>query len=319
MRIGSGELAYEWNEHWVRVPATQSGRENGRTHAVAVAGNGDVIVFNQAQPGVLRFPPDGRLVNAWGDRFGGAHGMTLVVDPDGQEYLWLTDERSSEVVKTTTDGRTVLTIQRPDVPAYAAGRYVPTWVAVNEERFGGNGDVWVADGYGSNFVHRYRKDGGYVGSINGTEGRSGAFACPHAVAFDYRRGAPQLYVADRANRRVQVYDAEGKYVRAFGQDSLTHPCMFAFEPGTGRLFIPELFGWLAVVDAEDAFVGYVGANEAVKPTDGWPRLPGWPNLPADQIRPGHFNSPHGMTVAPNGDLYVVEWIVGGRITKLAKA
>ena len=62
MRIGSGEFTYEWHENWATIPDTESGRSNGRTHGVVVSKTGDVLVFNQAQPGVLRFDPDGRLL-----------------------------------------------------------------------------------------------------------------------------------------------------------------------------------------------------------------------------------------------------------------
>ena len=96
MKVGSGEHTYEWIEHWVRLPETESGNANGRTHGLAVAGNGDVIIFNQAQPGVLRFSPDSKLKNAWGDRFSGAHGLTLAIDGD-KEVLWLTDRRGRDV------------------------------------------------------------------------------------------------------------------------------------------------------------------------------------------------------------------------------
>ena len=114
----------------------------------------------------------------------------------------------------------------------------------------------------------------------------------------------------RANRRVQVYDAEGRYLRHFGQDYLTSPCMF--EVWGEYLLIPELFGRLTIVDREDKLVGYVGDNPGIE------KRPGWPNLPKEQILPGKFNSPHGMTSDAAGNLYVVEWIVGGRITKLER-
>jgi hypothetical protein len=162
MKVGQGEFTYEWIEHWVRIPETESGKKNGRTHGVVALADGDVMVFNQAQPGVLRFDSNGKLKNAWGDRFGGAHGMTLAMEGD-TPVLWLTDQDSAEVVKTTLDGRTLLNLQRPNIAPYQAGaKYVPTWVAVNEERYGGNGDVWVTDGYSTNFIHRYTKAGAYL-------------------------------------------------------------------------------------------------------------------------------------------------------------
>src|SRR5690606_34975748 len=130
-------------------------RENGRTHGVVVANDGHVLVFCQADPGVLVIDENGRQVDAWGDRFAGAHGMTKV-EEDGREYLWLTDEKSAEVVKTTLDGKTVQTIEIAPHDAYRdGGAYIPTWAAVNETRHGGNGDIWVADGYGSSLIHRY--------------------------------------------------------------------------------------------------------------------------------------------------------------------
>jgi sugar lactone lactonase YvrE len=235
--------------------------------------------------------------------------MTLVQDGD-RECLWLTDQ-AGEVVKTTLDGAVLMTLQRPHVPIYQAGkRFVPTWVAVNEERFGGNGDIWVADGYGAYYVHRYDKSGAYISSINGTEGRAGAFACPHGIMFIPKPSGAELYIADRSNQRVQVYDADGNFKRVFGNDFLNSPCGFVHRDGI--VYCPELNGRLAIIDADDKLITYLGEQPGIE------KVKGWPNLPAEQIIPGKFNSPHGMAVAANGDLYVGEWIVGGRVTKLAR-
>lgn len=309
MRIGTGACTYEWVDNWARIPDTESGRRNGRTHGVAVSRSGRVLVFHQASPAVVTYGQDGHCLGGWGDRFPGAHGMALV-EEDGQEYLWLTDQNTAEVVKTTLDGRTVLALERPGLEAYRQGKYSPTWVAVNQERHGGNGDVWVADGYGRNYVHRYDRQGNYLASIDGGEGKAGPFACPHGIWIDTRGPEPELYIADRSNRRVQVYDAEGRFKRAFGQELFTSPCGFA--TWGEFLLVPELRARLAVLDGDDRLVGYLGENEAVCD------LAGWPNHPPEQLTPGRFNSPHGMAAGAAGDLYVVEWIVGGRITRLAR-
>lgn len=319
--IGSGSHRYQWIENWARIPATESGKANGRTHGVCVLKCGDVIVFNQSQPGIVRFDASGKLLNAWGDRFGGAHGLTLV-EEGGVEYLWLVDQDSAEVVKTTLDGRVVMSINRAPHPIYGSGRYVPTWAAVNEERFGGNGDIWVTDGYGTNHIHCYSKTGAYLGSINGTEGKAGAFACPHGIMFAKRNGGPELYIADRANSRIQVYDAEGNYKRAI-TNTCHSPCGFYFQNGLN--YIPELFTGIKILDENDKLVVALGDSDRVGPSQEpgqwWPpRHPqNWPNLAGtEHVRPGFFNSPHGIAAAPNGDIYVVEWIIGGRITKLVK-
>ena len=93
---------------------------------------------------------------------------------------------------------------------------------------------------------------------------------------------------------------------------LTHPCAFAFDAKTKQCVIPDLFGRITLVDAEDKFVAHLGANEGIE------KKQGWPNLPPDQIQAGKFNSPHGAALAPRGDIYIVEWIVGGRVIKLAR-
>ncbi|MCG3178667.1 MAG: hypothetical protein BIFFINMI_00995 [Phycisphaerae bacterium] len=310
MQIGEGSFKYEWIDNWARIPATPSGRENGRTHGVEVAGDGRVVVFNQADPAVLIFSPDGKLLSSWGDRFAGAHGLTLV-NEGGTDYLWLTDQGTGEVVKTTLDGKTVLNIRRPDHAVYASGaKYSPTWVAVHEQRRGGNGDVWVTDGYGSSHVHRYDRAGGYLGTINGGEGRAGPFKCPHAIWFDDRNGEAELFVADRGNRRVQVYDPEGRYKRVFGADALTSPCAFASHDGL--LIVPELRARLTIIDPDEKVVCRLGTNEAVCD------IRGWPNHEAKLIQPGRFNSPHDAVADADGNIYVVEWIIGGRISKLVR-
>jgi hypothetical protein len=109
---------------------------------------------------------------------------------------------------------------------------------------------------------------------------------------------------------VQVYDSEGKFKRSFGQEFLTSPCGFAVRNGT--VYVPELKARLSILDEHDRLVIRLGENDANCNSAGWP------NLPAAQILPGKFNSPHAAAVDSHGNVYVVEWILGGRIIKLAK-
>ena len=90
--------------------------------------------------------------------------MAIVKEGD-EEFLWMADNTTGQVVKTTLEGQKVLSIGRPDLAAYRDGKYAPTDIAINEERHGGNGDVWVADGYGESYVHRYDRSGSYLGSV----------------------------------------------------------------------------------------------------------------------------------------------------------
>ncbi len=300
---------YTWIDNWARIPEHPSGRTNGRTHGVCVTADGRVMVFHQAHDGLLTFDPQGRLRAAvGGDRWLGAHGLTLVSDTDG-EYLWLTDQSTAEVVKVTLEGQTVQTIERAPHPVYAeGGRYCPTWAAQNPV----TGEIWVADGYGSSLVHRYSAGGDYQATLDGSEG-AGRFNCPHGINFRTTANGPELWITDRGNRRVVVTDGEGQFLR---QTGITHsPCCFDFHQDL--VVIPELFTGVKVLQADTLeLVTELGASDCVSPDakpDGWPNLAG-----TDLVKPGQFNSPHGGCFAPNGDIFCVEWIVGGRITRLKR-
>src|SRR5690349_11470072 len=169
IKIGLGEHTFEWVDNWAVVPDTPAARQDGRTHGVVVTREGNVVVFHVSNPAVLIFDRDGRLVDSWGDRFPGAHGLTLV-EENGREFLWLTDFKTGEVAKTSLRGDTIMSLPPPNYPGFDDPKYAPTWVTVFEERHGGNGDVWVADGYGAANLHRYDKFGTYLSTIDGTAG-----------------------------------------------------------------------------------------------------------------------------------------------------
>lgn len=311
MLLETNGLCYEWIDNWITIPDTPdtpTAHTDGRTHGVAVSRTGDVFIFHQADPALLRYDVNGNLKASWGSGFPGAHGLTLI-EEDGEELLWLVDSETGTVIKTTLGGDRLLELTRPDHQAYADGAvYSPTWVAVNEQRFGGNGDVWLADGYGSSLIHRYDATGKYIQSITGEEGTGGRFNCPHGISFRFTDTGNELFIADRGNKQIQVYDADGNFKRAFGSDVLNSPCVIAFHGD--RLIIPELLARITILEADGTSVGYLGENPT--PRD----LEGWPNVAASDIKVGKFNSPHSLAVDPQGNLYITEWIIGGRVTKL---
>jgi hypothetical protein len=309
VRTGRGEHTYDWIDNWAVIPDSHEGRANGRTHGVVVARDGSVIVFHVGNPAVLVFDASGRLINAWGDRFPGAYGLTLVIDR-GTEYPWLTDYVTGEVVKTTLSGQTVLSLPSPELDGFDDPKYAPTWVAVYEEELGGNGDLWVADGYGAAYLPKYDRNGRYLTSIDGTAG-AGTFRHPHGVYIDSRKADPELYVADRMNRRIQFYDLDGKFKRLVDDAVDTSAC--AFIPGGDFTLIPEApyRARLTVLDPDDRVVCTLGENDPMCAQDGFPNDPGL-------AEHGRFITPHSAATDAAGNIYVVEWVTGGRITKLAR-
>ncbi|TLS52598.1 hypothetical protein FE782_08150 [Paenibacillus antri] len=303
MIIGSGNHRYDMNPAWAQLPESI---RFGYCHGIVTDSEDNVYVFHTNAPCVVKFDPEGRYLASWGDEYeGGAHGFYLH-DEGGEQYLYITDTARGSVVKTTLSGEKVLELGAPDLPnAYDAERkYVPTDVAVAP-----NGDIYVADGYGQNWVHRYRANGEYVGSFGGTGSEPGRFKCPHGISVDVRRGEPELYVADRGNHRIQVLTPDGEPIRII-DENMDMPCSFFFH-GDEMIF-PDLHSRVTIFDANDTFVTHLGEDQLAY------KQQGWPNLPESYFRGNRFSSPHGVCADRSGNIYVAEWTVNGRVTKLTK-
>jgi DNA-binding beta-propeller fold protein YncE len=335
MRVGQGTNTYRWVGDWAELPDTESVHKGWAHHGVVVTESGDVVTFHPGESTIMVLDSTGSVKRTWELPVSDAHGITLVKD-GATEYLWIADNGrkrqfqigyeyppstgpySGQVIKTTLDGEVVAALPKPDLPIYRDGNYAPTFVAVNEERHGGNGDIWVTDGYGESHIHRFSKAGNYLSSINGDEGSAGRFNCPHGIFIDRRKGDGELYVADRTNHRVQVYDLEGRFKRVFGSEFLSSPSGFVTHGDL--MVVAELRARLAVLDKEDNLLCYLGNNEQVCLVDGWPnnRTDRGELVPSALLEPGKFNSPHGMAVDAQGNLYVAEWLIGDRVIKLEK-
>ncbi len=318
MQIGNSNHNYFWHEKWVEAPGADSVKDGWAHHGIVVSPKtGNVITFHQAEPKVLTFNEDGELVNSWEVNVENAHGMTLVQEGN-DEFLWLADNLSAQVVKVSVDGEAVMSIARPDIERYnAGGKYSPTDVAINEDRNGGDGTIIVADGYGSSLVHFYSKSGEYVMTIDGSYGEGGRFATPHGIWVDTRKSETELYIADRSNGQIQVYSIRGQFLRAFGAgagaDWLHSPSGFA--AWGDLLIVAELRGSrITLLDLEDEPVAYLGEN-----TGAFKFNEGWPNVPHSTLVPGKFNSPHGIASDGEGNIFVAEWLIGGRINKLTRS
>ena len=327
MHVGSGRAKYEWIDNWAQIPETESARTGWAHHGVVISETGDVIAFHQADRTFLAFDPDGTLKRSWPSGLTEAHGITLVKE-GGTEYLWVADngrkrdasldynypnpddQYMGRVVKMTLDGDIVMALERPGISAYESGNYSPTGAVVNENQNGGNGDIWVSDGYGEWYVHHYDKAGNFLGSINGEEGKAGKFALPHAIFIDTRKDEPELYITDQQNHRIQVYDMDGQFKRAFGTDFLRLPG--GFLTVGDLMFVLDLRGRITVLDTNDKLVVQLGDYDKV-----W-ELEGWPNIPSNLVEAGKFIGPHGIAADRDGNIYVAEWLIGGRMTKLVK-
>ncbi len=211
MRVTAGDdgEVYEWLEDWADVPSPDEASIGWAHPGIAVTGGGEVVSFHPERPDVMIFGTEGQFLRSWPTRLKEGHGITLV-NENGRELIWVADPgkkmrraadgayvpddaiTEGQVVEFGLDGTEVKCLPRPTHAAYESGTYAPTSVAVVEARHGGNGDVWVADGYGQHLVHRYNADGTYLQTLSGEEG-AGRFNCPHAVFVDRRHAQPEVW------------------------------------------------------------------------------------------------------------------------------
>jgi len=291
--------------------------------------SGDLIAFDPETSDIVIRSRSGQVKQRWDAGTTEAHGLT-VVEHEGAEAVWIVDPgfvvprspngeykpargNGAQAVLFRLDGTRLRSLERPAIPAYESGHYCPTSVAVDEVRFGGSGDIWLADGYGSNLVHRFDADGNHLQTLDGSTG-AGRFDCPHAVFLDRRAVQPRLYVADRGNARLQVFAMDGSFLRVV-EGSLNSPS--ALASSGDLLYVAELNARLAVLDNDDVLLGYVSEGCAVTERPGWPNAQDEAGNPVrPPLTPGLFNSPHGLSVDPAGTVFVAEWLIGGRMPRL---
>jgi hypothetical protein len=172
-----------------------------------------------------------------------------------------------------------------------------------------NGDVYVADGYGQYYIHRYTAEGAYVQSWGGIGSEPGKLNRPHGISVNVHGEEPEIYVADRFNNRIQVFTLDGQWKRIV-DDNLDWPCSFYFHGD--ELYIPDLHSRVTILDRHDRLITHLGEYQQAYKKEGWP------NLPESHVRPNRFSSPHGVCVDSQGHLYVAEWLQRGRVTKWAR-
>lgn len=303
--IGAGAHTYEFQDRWAKLPA---GMRFGTTHGVVEDSAGRVYIHNTGPKSVIIFEPDGTFVDSWGEAYSaGAHGMHLNREGGG-EFLYLAATSLGIVVKTTLAGEELLRIATPPrSDIYDSDhRFVPTECTVAPD-----GTIFIADGYGQPWIHRYTQRGEYIDSFGGHGTDAGRLDNPHGIMLDTRGSQSRILVADRGNSRLQYFSLEGKHI-GFINIELRQPCTSI--QWNDELYIPDLRSRLTIFDRNDRLITHLGDRPGC-----WEK-PGWPNLPESEWISGKFSSPHDLHVDAGGNIYVVEWLSEGtgKVTKLVR-
>lgn len=322
--LGQGAFTYEAIHDWGELPPSIKW---GNTHGVVEDAQGHIHIHHtvhatsDSADTMVVFDNRGKFIRSWGRQFRGvAHGLHIRREA-GTEFLYLTvnaanpraavrPEIQAAVVKTTLAGEIVWRIDGPpDIEPYhpaADGTpkpYNPTNLAIAPK-----GDIYVGDGYGSYYINQYSSKADYIRTFGGRGSGPGQLAEPHGIWMDTRTATPTLLVADRRNNRLQRFTLDGKSVEMIAGFRL--PCHFDEQGGT--VVIPDLHGRVTLIDRNNQIIEHLGDSNA----------PNWNNPlrthPRDEFIPGQFICPHGACFGHDGNIFVVEWVEVGRVTKLRR-
>ena len=280
-------FTYEEQPDWAQLPVGWTFHE---VVDVVVDRQDRVYIFTRGEHPVIVFAQDGTFLTSWGEGiFNRPHGLTLA--PDGNS-LWCTDDEAHVIYQFSLDGELLTTIGTPGqgAPAHSGQPFnKPTKVAFDPK----TGDLYISDGYGNARVHKFTVDGRHLFSWGDFGVEAGRFNLPHSVCTDAQG---RVYVADRENHRVQVFDAQGNYLSQW--NNLHRPC--AFHIAGDLAYIGQLPSHL---DVNLKFPN-IGACITIHDLTGkqLARI-------GDAHRgegPNQYTAPHGIAVDSRGDLYVAE-------------
>jgi len=304
--FGTASAAGEYTvaANWLKLPEgrAQLGNQHGD---VAVSAAGEVYVSVQdPAAGLQVFAPDGRFLRNVNGAPSDFHGFVIRKDADGGEFIYGATLRGQTIVKMTLDGTIVMTIGSASIPDQYKVRNPRTkqiGLALTGLDVASNGDIYVTDGYASDYIHRFDRTGRYLASFGG-KNPPYSFSTLHKLAIDTRFTPARIIACDRANNRVVHLSLDGQFLGVVARDLLL-PAAIAIDGD--HAIVGELNGRVTVLDKAGAVVTRIGTNTE--------QGIGTNKLPPAQWREGFVVSPHGVAVNARGDLFVSEFSAFGRV------
>jgi hypothetical protein len=292
-------------DDWVKLP---QGRGNlGPMHGdVAVSRDGEIYLSIEVEgQGVQVFAPDGRYLRSLEKAPADLHGFVIRDAGDG-EHIYGVSLRGQKFVKLTLDGEIVLEIPRDAIPEqyWVENQFSDELgVLLSGMDVAPNGDLYVTDGYSSDYVHRFDADGNYLETFGG-KAAPYEFDILHKIAMDTRFDPVRIIATDRLNNRVVHMGLDGEFLGVVN-DELLLPAALTIDGD--NVIVGELQGRVSVLDRQGRVVTRIGENteEGI----------GSNRMPPEQWRTGFVVAPHGVAINDRGDVFVAEFSTFGRLHK----
>lgn len=263
------DLGYRPVPHGLEIPDDV---EMGAPSSVGWTSMNRILIFNRGPNPLMEFNPDGSFVRAWGQgQYDRPHGMRI----DREGHIWTTDVNGDIIRKMNPEGEVLLTITPDDTDLLEE----PTDLYIGLE-----GEVYVLVGHGQGVprVLKFAPDGSLVKTWGGPGTGPSEFDTPHSIVVD---ADGLVYVADRQNRRVQIFDSEGEYIKEWAYKGL--PCGLYIDDDGTMYMVSGFAGEILKLDDNGKALGRNG-----QPGKGL----------------GEFGEAHYMAMTPNGDIWVADTV-----------
>jgi hypothetical protein len=304
VRMGCGIMTFDTVPAWGLRPDGNSAI--GPTHGAVVidkAGN----IFTSAQAGVFVFSPEGAVIHSYlGKEYSNIHDMEIR-DEDGVEFIYGARNKDAEGIKfNSKTGEIVLKFLLPEEAGLGKVQFNPTAITVAP-----NGDIYLSNGYATNHIFKYDRTGKYVMHF-GTKGNGlKEFNTAHGMTLDTRYEPARLLICDRNHQpkgRLLHYDLDGNFIDEV-ITGLGMPTSVSIQGD--YVSVPDLQGRLVILDKNNTIMAVLGHNPDPKKGNNF-------KIPQEEWVEGIFSGTHGSYWDADGNLYVQDWNMSGRIMKLVR-
>ncbi|AUD05279.1 6-bladed beta-propeller [Spirosoma pollinicola] len=263
-----------------------------------------ILLTNETKNNILIYDKSGKLLETWGHHYPGGHGLTLGGEGNDQ-YLLICDTDRNQVIKTDLKGRELMKLDYPrETEKYAyPGQYKPTETAINPV----NGDIYVVDGYGLNYVTQYDKSGKLIRQWGGKGETNDTFDCCHGIVVDRRVATnPTLLITDRRHNALKRFSLDGKYL-----STIALPGSYICRPVIhGENIYGAVFRSTSDSYPDSGYIQILDKNDRVVSTPGGSAPVYQDNKLAEQRKDrsnSPFLHPHDVLVDEDDSIYVAQW------------
>ncbi|MGW9685030.1 6-bladed beta-propeller [Flagellimonas sp. 2504JD1-5] len=297
--IGHGDYKYKVDLDWGKLNSERFPVQD--CHEMVQDAKGRIILLtNHTRNNVLIYDKSGKLLDSWGTDYPGAHGLTLH-DENGTEFLYICDNNRHEVIKTTLDGKVMQILPFPkETGKYQKKEeYIPTETAIAD-----NGDIYVADGYGAQYITHYDAKGNVKNVFGGPGDEEHLFNNAHGICIDNRDADNStLLITARQQNKLKRFSLAGEYL-----ETIDLPGAYICRPVIHNKQVYLATIWSGDGSEGTGFISILDENNKLISAPGGST----PTYQNGNLDPMHqalkiFRHPHDVCIDEDDNIYVAQW------------